>query len=795
MPFRFYPDNSLQKLELHKLFELVNSLCVSDMGQIHANKVEISNDFSLVNQRLSQVSEFKALLQSGLSFPVENLINLEEEFAYLEIVNSVLNEEQFQQVMLFLETVHRMYHFFQKNGEEYPALNAMKVGEYFERQYLDKIKAVLSNDGVIKPGVSPELDRLRKDIKRGESDLDRKFDQLLRYALKQGWLEQGEQSLRNGRRVLALHSEHRRKLKGIIHDESHTGKTVFVEPEETVEINNELVAIRHEEARERHRILKKLSDDVRPATPIWRDYQRMAGLFDFTRAKASLAIKLNAYQPQLKHRPTLKLIGARHPLLVMQGLKDNRAVVPLNLSLDEKEHVLVISGPNAGGKSVALKTVGLLVLMVQAGLLIPAQPDSEIGLFANLFVELGDAQSIENDLSTYSSHLKHLKFFTEKANKHSLFLIDEFGTGTDPKFGGAIAEAVLQHLVEKGAFGVITTHFSNLKVFAGHTPGVINGSMLFDKEHLKPLFVLKTGQPGSSFSFEIAKKIGLSGELIEDAQKRADHSYQSFDELLATLETEKHWISIQQKKLKEDQEVLDGLISSYTDLKQDIEQKKKTILLESKQKALAAIESQNKRMEKLLSDIAAERKEKDQAEKSAAVRAEVKDTREKLKKEVSGLKSAKPAAEPEEIRVGDHVRLQGGTEVGIVAEMRQNRALVVFQSMRSSVSTNELTVVKRKEELPAQRVSGVNYRQTMKDFSPNIDVRGMRADEAVAEVEKQLDKAVLMNYHSLSILHGTGTGSLRKAIRAILSKYDFVQNVRSEHPDAGGDGITVVDLA
>ncbi len=794
MSFKIYPTGGAAKLELTKLQQFVFDYCESELGQQYAVKMQVSSDFDFIQKALLQTDNFKYILSAGENFPADNYHNLEEALNYLEIENSVLSELQFLQILQFLRTVDAIYTFFKKREGKYTALEATLRNSVFNDSVLKAVSRVLSIDGNIKQGISPDLDRIRREIQRKENELHKTFQKIVQQAQQNGWVASSAESLKNGRHVLAMHAEHKRKVKGIVHDESATGKTVFLEPEETIEISNDLFSLHQEERREIYRILKALSDEIRPNVFEIRFYQRAAGLLDYIRAKARLALQLRAQMPQLSRSASICLRKAYHPLLLLHNIKNNKETIPLNIELNQEKRILIISGPNAGGKSVALKTIGLLQIMLQSGMLVPVHEDSEMGVFSKLFVELGDEQSIENDLSTYSSHLTHIKHFTEQADMRTLFLIDEFGTGTDPKFGGAIAEAVLEKLLEKKSIGIVTTHFSNLKLLASGNPSILNGSMIFDQEKLAPLFLLKVGEPGSSHTFEIAQKIGLQDDIIKNAKAKVDKNYENFDALLATMETEKHWLILKQKKLEEDQQSLTQLIESYTKLKEDIERNKSKILLENKQKALAENEKLHKKLEDLISSVQKEDIRKNK-EKAAEARQQIQKNREKLKTDIGQLKEKQAVKKaPAEISEGMYVRMTDGTETGRVEELRKNKALVSFKTMKTLVSLNDLEPVQLSENKKLKKITGINYADAASQFSPKIDVRGMRSEEALHEVEVRLDKAVLLNYHSITILHGKGDGILRKMIRQMLKKYDMVKDVRSEHADYGGDGITIVDL-
>jgi DNA mismatch repair protein MutS2 len=788
-----YPSGAAEKLELGKIILLIRDKCRGELGKRYLNKMVVSSDYNFIIKALLQVKEFKSLIENDEAFPGDDYVNLEDQLNYLEIENSVWHEEQFLMMLNFLQTMKTIHLYFKKRPSDYPNLEGLLNGEDFNEFALKKIASVIDGEGLVKNGVSLELDKIRSQVRQTERALEKKFQSILLQAQASGWLASGSESLKNGRRVLTLHAEHKRKIKGIIHDESATGKTVFLEPDQTIELSNDLFELKQEEKREIFRILKMLSDKIRPEIPVTRFYQKIAGLFDFIRAKALLAIELRAEMPDLKKYPVVKLINAIHPLLWLHNNQLKRKTIPITLSLSAEERILVISGPNAGGKSVTLKTLGLLQVMLQCGMLVPVHPDSEMGIFNNICIELGDEQSIENDLSTYSSHLVHMKEFIRISDKSTLFLIDEFGTGTDPMFGGAIAEAVLEELNKKHAFGIVTTHYSNLKVYATQADGIINGSMLFDTDTLNPLYILKTGEAGSSHAFEIAQKIGLPDSVIKRSKTKVDTSYQNFDALLATMETDKHWLEMKQQKLDADQKALDSLLQSYTHLKDDLEKRKQQIMLDSKQKALQELDKTNQKFENLVKEMNTA-PEKKQVQKT--IRKEIDKEKAVLKQEIDTIKqkSVSPKKEPVALQVGATVKVGESKELGIVEEIRKDKALVAFKSLKTLINIKELEVVSLPEDNVKRRFANIDYSAVSKDFNPSIDVRGMRVDEALSTVENQLDKAMLLNFSSLRILHGKGDGILRRAIRELLKKYDVVKEVKSENPDFGGEGVTLVEL-
>jgi DNA mismatch repair protein MutS2 len=790
-----FPEKTLTKLELNKIFDLIIQNCVSSMGINLVRKIRPSTDFDSITTALRQVDEFKYLELFDDSFPVDFYHDLFEELNYIQISNSYLSEADYLKLLQFNRSVRSIFSYLNKRAEKYPELNLLLQEQAYQNIIVNTLEDVISDDGLIRKGVSPELDRIRKDIINTERQIENQFQKILHFASEQGWLESGGESFRNGRQVLSIHAEFKRRIKGILHDESATGKTVFLEPEATVELNNELFDLRQKEKREIIKILISLADELRPYISEIKFYQKLAGILDFIRAKALVAKLLGAVMPVIKQFPVIDLKNAVHPLLKLHNRQLNKDTIALNLSLNTDNRILVISGPNAGGKSVAIKTVGILQLMLQCGMLLPLTADSEMCIFTKMFVELGDQQSIENDLSTYSSHLKNMKQLCITADENTLFLIDEFGTGTDPKFGGAIAEAILEELVARKAIGVVNTHYSNLKMFASKTKHVLNGSMLFDTVTLNPLYVLKTGQPGSSYAFEIASKTGLPANIINNAKTKVDKHYQEFDALLATLETNKYLVDIQRKKLESDQKELNSLIKAYKSLKEDLEKNKSKILLENKQKALKSVEESNRNLENMLREIRQLHKDK---ESELKIRQEIRSKKVHLQNEISEIKKKslpKPQSQPE-IKVGSKVKLLEGEEVGYVEEIRKSKAVVAFNSLKTNVSLKDLIVLESKpvNAKPKVTTTKVPVQLMGEGFSPSLDVRGMRTEDALREVEIQLDKAMLLSYPSVRILHGKGNGILRKMIRQMLQKYDFIKAFGSETEEFGGEGITIVEL-
>ena len=552
-----YPENCLERLGFNEVKALIYKNCLSPMGQQMVSKMQVMTKYDQINKFLRQTSEFKSILENQEPLQINAFFDIKFLADKIRAEGSYLVEEELYQMYTSLQTVFSVIRFFDERKEVYPNLEALFEHLPVEKNILKKIEQVLDPKGKIKPNASPALQQIIADIAKAEQEVRRKMDSIYKQAVGNNWVADGSLTIRDGRICIPILAENKRKLKGFIHDESASGQTVYMEPEEVFTLNNKLRDLEFDKRREIIKILIALTTELRPYTPLILSYHGFLTKLDFVRAKALFAIEVEADMPVLVKEAKTKLINARHPLLLLSFKEDKKTVVPLNMHINENLRILLVSGPNAGGKSVCMKTVGLLQLMVQSGLLIPAHESSEVGIFDRIFADIGDDQSIESDLSTYSAHLTKMRYFVAHASPKSLVLIDEFGTGTDPQFGGPMAEAVLEVLNNKKVRGVITTHYSNLKLFAGNTPGLENASMLFDNHKMKPLYVLEIGKPGSSYAFEIAQNIGLQPEVLKLAKEKTGTNQNRIDSLLVDLEREKKQIydtkihlSTQQNKVK-----------------------------------------------------------------------------------------------------------------------------------------------------------------------------------------------------------------------------------------------------
>ncbi|MES2425886.1 MAG: endonuclease MutS2 [Bacteroidota bacterium] len=781
-----YPENSIDKLGFTEVKELIKAHCLSIMGQQMVDKIQVMSNYDLISKFLSQAHEFKNILQNDAALPIQHFFDIKSLANKVRLEGAFLSEEEFYQVLSSLNTVFAVIAYFNEREGQYPNLEALFEHLPIERSIIRKIEQVIDAKGKIKPNASRELADLSAGIAKAEQEARRKIDQVFKSAAANGWTADGSLTIRDGRLCIPLLAENKRKLKGFIHDESASGQTVYTEPEEVFTLNNKIRDLEFERRREIIKILTTLTDELRPYVPLLLSYHGLLTKLDFVRAKALFAIDIEGELPQVVNDARLKLVNARHPLLFLNFKKEHKTVVPLNLQIDDRTRVVVVSGPNAGGKSVCMKTVGLLQLMVQAGLLIPADEASVVGVFRQFFVDIGDDQSIESDLSTYSAHLSKMKNFVENANGKSLILIDEFGTGTDPQFGGPIAEAVLESLNHKKVRGMVTTHYSNLKIFAGNTEGIENASMLFNNVEMKPLYMLEVGKPGSSYAFEIAQKIGLPQNVLNLAKNKISAGQKNVDTLLVGLEREKKEILDTRVKLEKQQRQVDALLAENEKLKSYLEENKKVLIREAKDEAKNIILNANKLVENTIAEIKSNNADKEKT----------KDLRENLNRELE-KNTVKPdkvkaTTTDEELKVGDWVKLTDSETTGQIIELIKDNVIIAIGDLRTVAKKKRVQKVSKSAVPKSVRRNSTSMTGDIAGFSPEIDVRGMRTEDALSAIERLFDRALMMGFGNLKILHGKGDGILRKMIRQYLKKYDQVDRMEDEHADRGGDGITYV---
>ena len=703
---KFFPASALVQLEYEKVKLILGEYCKTEYAREKAASLRIHTKKEFIETELSQSHEFKLLLQSGLHFPNDFVLNLTREIKLLAIPGAVLSGEQFLQLRRLAENTGSLFRWFDNERRiAFPAMSKVIQNTYFEKNITVYIDETLDESGTVKDSASEALAKIRLGLFKKRNELRRVFDRLVSKLNKLGHLADIEESFINGRRVLAVYAEQKRMIKGILHGESDSRRTAFIEPEETTELNNEIFSLENEESKEVYRILRQLTERISVYAPLLKTYHDIAGEFDFINAKAKWAVILGGNYPKVHDKAHVHLIQAYHPLLLVYNRHANKPTIPVNLSLNDKSRILVISGPNAGGKTVTLKTVGLLQLMMQSGLLVPVHPDSEMGIFKQIMIHIGDTQSLEFELSTYSSHLKNMKHFMENANGKTLFFIDELGSGSDPNLGGAFAEVIMEELAHKHSFGIVTTHYLNLKVMANKVPGIINGAMQFDEKNLLPLYKLVVGKPGSSYTFSIAERIGLEKRLIEKARTLVDEDHFTLDKLLNRTEQDLQKIDVEKKELTH-------LLKENERLKKEMQQvldKEKHVQEIERLKHLNRISEEKhaylKDMERRLKAMVIEwRKAEDKEKVVKTIHALLFNQKERLVNENRQKKQQEKFVEVGgDIRVGDKVRMKQNRQVGIVKELRGKKALLQVGVMPITVELKDLVVVKDKD--PEQIVS------------------------------------------------------------------------------------------
>ena len=818
-----YPATLESKLGFDKIRELIKQACISPLGQDYVDRIRFSDNHALIDKLLRQTYEFKQIVQYQTDFPQSNYIDVREHLSRARVEGLALTEAEFFDLKLALKTIQDCLRFLEKPVQRFPAgtgrdedapfpyLSELAGPVGVDKNLVASLDRIIDDRGLVRDSASPELSTIRRRIISEQANLRKRLDTIVRQARQNGWIPDDlNLTVRGGRLVIPIAAEHKRKIKGFVHDESQTGQTVFLEPAEVFDANNEVRELEYAERREIYRILLALTDQIRPHLDGLKRAVSFLGQIDFIRAKAKLAVQLDAGMPMFHNRPTVNWTNARHPLLYLSFIKQNKSVVPLSIELNEQQRILIISGPNAGGKSVALKTIGLIQYMLQCGLLVPLAEHSDVGVFQNLFIDIGDEQSLENDLSTYSSHLTAMKQFLIGAHKRTLFLIDEFGTGTEPGLGGAVAESILEDLTKSGAYGVINTHYTNLKVFADKTPGLVNGAMRFDGEHLEPLYQLEMGRPGSSFAFEIAQKIGLPKGVIDRAKEKLGNQQVNFEKLLKELDIEKRVFSEKNLEISINQRKVAQQLAEYTALKTRLDNEQKQLINDAKQKAKALVQEANQRIENTIREIKENKAERDV---TRLVRQELERFEQKeLKPEVIvPMEKPKPVetefeTDGGEIGVGSYVRIIGQnsestTAIGEVLSLRGKDAEVRIGDLKTSIRLNRLEKVSRRTFKEATdvrddrpRSQGVDMNEKMLNFSFNLDIRGKRGEEAIGEVDRFFDDALMLGYPELRIVHGKGDGILRTLVRNHLRGYKQVGKMEDEHADRGGAGVTIVKM-
>ena len=871
-----YPNNYEFKIGFDTIRHLLKEHCVSTLGKEKVDELSFSDDVTVVNEQMAQIREFRRLMQATEKPEMNYFFDVRESVARIRMENTHLEEDELFDLRRSLETIGKIVDFLNRGeklearGESYPypALHRLAEDVQTFPAIIRRIDSILDKFGKIKDSASMTLAGIRHDMEQTAGSISRTLYTILHSAQRDGLVAQDvAPTLRDGRLMIPVAPGLKRRIKGIVHDESATGKTVFIEPAEVVEANNKVRELEAQERREIIRILTVFSDELRPHVQEVLDSYHFLAQIDLIQAKAEMAEQMQAFEPEVKAEPYIDWIRAIHPLLQRSLQKQDKKVVPLDIRLNlpnpsqggahdtpplgggREGFLLIISGPNAGGKSVCLKTVGLLQYMVQCGLSIPIGDRSTVGLFQSIMIDIGDEQSIADDLSTYSSHLLNMKNMMKQANSRTLLLIDEFGGGTEPTIGGAIAEAVLKQFWKKETFGVITTHYQNLKHFAEDHSGVVNGAMLYDRHQMQALFQLSIGQPGSSFAIEIARKTGIPEEVISDASEIVGSDYIQSDKYLQDIVRDKRYWEGKRQTIHQHEKSLEGHIQRYETNLEEIERERKQILSRAKQQAEELLAEANRRIENAIREIKEAQAEK---ERTREVREELQEFREQVKNDdTRGLMSeedfAKKLRQMEErkarkaqrkekkgeeqraaseklaararenlnpenrpLAAGDSVRIKGTNSIGEIESIQGKQATVIFGGLRSKVKVEQLersekvkvnsekfaTAIDKHAHLAIQ--TSHMTRATMEDrrqnFHQDLDVRGMRGDEALDTVMHFIDDAILIGLSRVRILHGTGTGALRQLIRQYLGTVPNVKKAKDEHVQFGGAGITVVDL-
>lgn len=846
-----YPTTFENKIGFCEIRSLLRERCLSTLGKEEVDKIAFMDNQKSINTQLARVREFKRVQEEAEDFPLSYFFDVRQAVARLRLEGTHLEEDELFDLRRSLGTICDIVNFLNRCDEDsqkpaaddgwkreplypYPALHELADGVATFPLILQRIDQILDKFGKVRDTASAELSNIRRELARTEGSISRTLYSILRSAQSEGLIDKDvTPAMRDGRLVIPIEPNMKRRVKGIVHDESASGKTLFIEPTEVVEANNRVRELEAEERREVIRILTEIAKIIRPHTREIMDSYKFLAQIDLIRAKAELAKLMYATEPEVGKYPLIDWIEAVHPLLRLSLEKQGKKVVPLEITLTRSKRMLIISGPNAGGKSVCLKTVGLLQYMLQCGISIPVSERSETGIFQNILIDIGDEQSIEDDLSTYSSHLTNMKNMMKSANDRTLILIDEFGTGTEPQIGGAIAEAVLKQFCIKKAYGVITTHYQNLKHFADSHEGVVNGAMLYDRHHMQALFQLQIGQPGSSFAIEIARKIGLPEQVIHDASEIVGSDYIQSDKYLQDIVRDKRYWESKRQTIHQREKQMEQTIARYETELSDLEKSRKEVLQKAKEKAEELFRESNKKIENVIREIREKQAEKEETKKLRSSLNEFKDEvadiekqaaddkiarkmaqilrrkeNKKQKAQNNGDKTAqqnseKPqqsAAASRTFSEGDTVRIKGTTSVGKIESIQGKNAVVIFGGLRSTTSTAKLEhaeAPKREEPRPFMTVG----RQTCEtidnkklNFKQDLDVRGMRGDEAITAVMYFIDDAVLVGMARVRILHGTGSGILRHLIRQYLATVPTVSDYHDEHVQFGGAGITVVDL-
>ena len=819
-----YPSDFEEKVGFNILRELLADKCLSPLGVAKCCSMAFSSDFNRVRRYLMQTAEMLSLIKSGADMPIDNIYDVTPYLREMKVEGSFIPSKNLYKVKQSLIAISSIKTFFCKTDEDNMPLMPVLAEEFNKMalfpQLISAIDSILDKFGDIKDSATPQLYEIRKSIAHVSTSMSSIMRRVMDRAVRDGYLDsETSPSLRDGRLVLPVASMMKRKINGIIHDESATGKTVYIEPAEVVEANNRLKELENAEKREIVKILIDIASVIRPHIEEMVHSYSLLGLFDFIRAKALFANEMGCEMPILEKQQEIDWFHAIHPVLFRSLKAQKRNVVPLDIKLGGKNRILIISGPNAGGKSVCLKTVGINQYMMQCGMLPMMHSNSHMSVFENIFIDIGDEQSIENDLSTYSSHLKNMKFFINKSNKKTLILVDEMGSGTEPQIGGALAQSILNRLNNTEVMGIVTTHYQNIKTFADATEGFVNGAMLYDRQNMCPLFQLSVGTPGSSFAVEIARKIGLPIDVINDAESIVGSDYVNIDKFLTDIARDKRYWSSKRISIKEKEQKLDSLLEQYEQKTEMLKLQRSEILKEARRQASEILSTTNATVERTIHEIKKSQAEK---EKTKIIRKEL----EQYKKEVakSNIDDSMPELlVPQKHKskskikkqntqislseginpiflIGDYVRMSDGGVVGKILSLNGNKVEVAFGGLRTYVDVKKIVKAQKPKETAYTQIQTVtkstsdDIRKRQLNFSQELDVRGMRVDEALQALIYFIDDAIQFSASRVRVLHGTGTGALREAIRHQLKSMQNIISFHDEDVRFGGAGITVINL-
>ena len=814
-----YPNNFEAKVGFDTIRKVIESYCMSPLGVAHTKNMEFCAHYDTVLRMLSETNEFLSIITTQEEFPLNHFHDATPALHSIRALGSYMSDDELFKLRKSLGTIGAISAFFDRKNEEgatpYPHLTTLCSNMQSFNEVMKEIDAILDKFGNIKDNASPLLLSIKQAIQSTTASINGILRRIITEGKMSGILDADvSPSVRDGRLVIPVAPMNKRKIHGIVHDESATGKTVYIEPGEIVEANNTIRELEADMRREIIRILTEMADIIRPHIDDMLVSYDLLGQIDFIRAKALFAQELDCNMPVLEQKPQIEWYHAIHPALFLSLREHNKQVVPLDITLDGNDRILLISGPNAGGKSVCLKTVGAVQYMTQCGMLPPMHANSHIGVFKSIFIDIGDEQSLENDLSTYSSHITNMKYFLQKADNATIVLIDEFGGGTEPQIGGAIAQAILHKLNDKKTFGVITTHYQNLKTFADDSEGIVNGAMLYDRGKMQPLFKLSMGYPGSSFAIEIARKIGLPQSVVEEAIEIVGSDYVNMDKYLLDIARDRRYWENKRQEIHAKQKKIDAIIERYNEQAESLNKERREIIHAARQEAKELLKKSNSTIERTIHDIKRAQAEK---EHTKEIRRQLDEFKQRIalehtdnegdiktilphgKKAKKKVPTEKPKVEEVTFNANDNVTMEGNSTVGQIISIEGKHAIVAFGMLKTKV---ELKKLKKSQAQPKQkseksfisRSTSDEMRMRQLNFKQEIDVRGMRADEAIQAVTYFIDDATQFSVRQVRILHGTGTGILKVRIREYLNAIPNVKNYRDEHVQFGGAGITIVEL-